>query len=146
MKSDAGSGHLSERRSPHHFTNAFHGPTYPLDVDLATCDIAEFICTLAAKATSTGSPLFTYEYAQPDEVALFSSMPRIDPAGITSAMKAAVLLTEDPTTMSFSLREINLDGHKRPYGGQDRATRGRPSDEEVQITPRKPHPMHNKVK
>ena len=45
--------------------------------------------------------------------------------------------------MPFSLREINPDGHKRLVGGQDRATRGLPSDEEVWITPRQPHPIHN---
>jgi len=145
VKSDAGSGHLSDRRSSHHFTNAFHGPTYPLYVDHATCDIAE-CCTLGARATSTGSCRLTSRDAQPDEVTLFLPMPRNALAGITTALTATVSLREYPITMPFSLREINRDDQKRPVGRQDRATRGRPSDEEVRVAPRKPHPIHNKLR
>ena len=81
--------------------------------------------------------------AHPDEVTLFVPMPRIAPTCLTTALKASVSLGEDLTTVPFSLREINPDDHKRPVGGQDRATRGLPSNEEVWITPRQPHPIHN---
>ncbi len=143
VKSDAGNGHLSKKRSPHHFTNAFHSPTYLFDVNPATCAIAE-CCTLAAMATFTRSSRLTSHDAQPDDVTLFLPMQRIAPAACaTTALKVTISLREDPTTTPFDLREINPDGHNMPVGGQDRATRCRPSNEEVRITPRKPHPSHH---
>ena len=143
--SDAGNGHFSERRSPHHFTNLFHSPTHSFEVDPATCAIAE-CCTLAVRATSTGSSRLTSRNTQPDEVTLFLPMPRIALASATSALNATISLREDQITTPFSLREINPDGHKRPVGGQDRATRCRPSNEEVRINPRKPHLFHHKLR
>ena len=74
--------------------------------------------------------------AHPDEVTLLLPMPRIALACLTTALRAAVSLREDPTTMPFYLREINPDDNKRPDGGQDRVTRGLPSDEEARIPPR----------
>ena len=82
--------------------------------------------------------------AHPNDETLLRPVPRRAPKGTTTAVDAALTLAERAAEAS-ARREIHSEGHDRPVGGIDDATRRAATQEDVLAIPRQPHPINNEL-